>query len=81
MADVFGYLLRLADVLDVDLEVALRAKINLNAKKYPVELARGNALNTPPWPQNVQRIARHAPTLAKQRKPRRKYVSDNSGSI
>ena len=39
MADVFGYLLRLADVLDVDLEAALRAKIDLNAQKYPVELA------------------------------------------
>ena len=44
MADVFGYLLRLADVLDVDLETSLRAKIDLNAQKYPVELARGNAL-------------------------------------
>ncbi|MET3934282.1 nucleotide pyrophosphohydrolase [Arthrobacter sp. OAP107] len=44
MADVFGYLLRLADVLDVDLEMALRAKIDVNAQKYPVELARGNAL-------------------------------------
>ena len=44
MADVFGYLLRLADVLDVDLETSLRAKIDVNAKKYPVELARGNAL-------------------------------------
>jgi NTP pyrophosphatase (non-canonical NTP hydrolase) len=44
MADVFGYLLRLADVLDVDLELALRAKIDVNAQKYPVELARGNAL-------------------------------------
>lgn len=44
MSDVLGYLLRLADVLDVDLEAALRAKIDLNAQKYPVELARGNAL-------------------------------------
>ena len=44
MADVFGYLLRLADVLDVNLEMALRAKIDINAQKYPVELARGNAL-------------------------------------
>lgn len=44
MADVFGYLLRLADVLDVDLESSLRAKIDLNAQKYPVKLARGNAL-------------------------------------
>jgi NTP pyrophosphatase (non-canonical NTP hydrolase) len=44
MADVFAYLLRLADVLDVDLEMSLRAKIDVNAQKYPVELARGNAL-------------------------------------
>ncbi|MFC7849930.1 nucleotide pyrophosphohydrolase [Arthrobacter sp. NPDC057388] len=44
MADVFGYLLRLADVLNVDLDAALRAKIGVNAQKYPVELARGNAL-------------------------------------
>jgi dCTP diphosphatase len=44
MADVFAYLLRLADVLDVDLETSLLAKIDVNAQKYPVELARGNAL-------------------------------------
>ncbi|MFC9335454.1 nucleotide pyrophosphohydrolase [Arthrobacter sp. NPDC057009] len=44
MADIFGYLLRLADVLDIDLESSLRAKIGINAQKYPVELARGNAL-------------------------------------
>jgi len=44
MADVFAYLLRLADVLDVDLEGSLRTKIDVNAEKYPVELARGNAL-------------------------------------
>jgi NTP pyrophosphatase (non-canonical NTP hydrolase) len=44
MADVFGYLLRLADVLDVNLEMVLRAKIDINAQKYPVQLARGNAL-------------------------------------
>lgn len=43
IADVFGYLLRLADVLGTDLEKALRAKIRVNGKKYPVELARGNA--------------------------------------
>ncbi|MFE4544261.1 nucleotide pyrophosphohydrolase [Arthrobacter sp. NPDC056727] len=44
MADVFGYLLRLADVLDVDLVASLRAKIDVNEQRYPVELARGNAL-------------------------------------
>jgi NTP pyrophosphatase (non-canonical NTP hydrolase) len=43
MADVLGYLLRLADVLDVDLEQALTAKMAVNAQKYPLHLARGNA--------------------------------------
>jgi NTP pyrophosphatase (non-canonical NTP hydrolase) len=44
LADVFGYLLRLADVLNVDLEEALAAKLERNEGRYPVELARGNAL-------------------------------------
>lgn len=43
LADVFSYLLRLADVLEVDLEAALRDKLALNADKYPVDRARGNA--------------------------------------
>ncbi|WP_431870747.1 nucleotide pyrophosphohydrolase [Nocardiopsis eucommiae] len=43
MADVFAYLLRLADVLGVDLEQALEDKIALNAEKYPVEKAYGTA--------------------------------------
>jgi len=42
MADVFAYLLRLADVLRVDLEAALEAKMIKNARRYPVEAARGN---------------------------------------
>ena len=44
MADVFGYLLRLADLLDVDLVSALDAKIEANAEKYPVGKSRGSAL-------------------------------------
>jgi dCTP diphosphatase len=44
MADVLLYLVRLADKLDVDLGDAARRKIELNAAKYPVELARGNAM-------------------------------------
>jgi NTP pyrophosphatase (non-canonical NTP hydrolase) len=36
LADVFAYLLRLADVLGVDLEAALTAKMAKNAAKYPV---------------------------------------------
>lgn len=43
MADVLAYLLRLADVLDVDLPAALHDKMGKNAVKYPVHLARGNA--------------------------------------
>jgi len=43
MADVFVYLIRLADKLDVDLIEAARDKIARNAEKYPVEKARGNA--------------------------------------
>lgn len=43
MADVFAYLLRLADVLDLDLEQALVEKIEANARKYPAHLARGRA--------------------------------------
>jgi len=42
MADVLLYLVRLADKLGVDLERAARAKIALNAQKYPVEKARGS---------------------------------------
>ncbi len=43
IADVFIYLVRLADKLGVDIEKAVEEKIKLNEKKYPVELARGNA--------------------------------------
>ncbi len=44
MADVLSYLLRLADVLRVDLIAALEQKIVANDRQYPVELAHGNAL-------------------------------------
>jgi dCTP diphosphatase len=43
LADVFAYLLQLADVLDVDLVAALRDKIAVNDHRYPVHLARGKA--------------------------------------
>ncbi len=43
LADVFLYLIRLADKLDVDLLAAAEEKIALNARKYPVEKARGRA--------------------------------------
>ena len=43
LADVLIYLLRLADILDVDLEDAVEKKIALNHEKYPVTKAKGRA--------------------------------------
>lgn len=43
LADVTLYLVRLADVLGVDLDEAIRNKLALNAAKYPVEKARGSS--------------------------------------
>jgi dCTP diphosphatase len=43
IADVFLYLVRLADRLDVDLMDAARRKLAINAEKYPVALAKGSA--------------------------------------
>ena len=42
-ADVLLYLLRLTDVLDIDLLQAAERKMKLNARKYPVALSRGTA--------------------------------------
>lgn len=41
LADTFVYLLRISQVLDIDLIEAANKKIALNAVKYPVEKARG----------------------------------------
>jgi dCTP diphosphatase len=43
LADILIYLLRLADQLQVDLDAAVERKIAINAEKYPVDLAKGNA--------------------------------------
>ena len=42
-ADVLLYLVRLADKLGIDLLAAASEKIAINAKKYPVEKARGSS--------------------------------------
>jgi dCTP diphosphatase len=42
LADTFVYLLRLAEVLDIDLIDAANKKIELNAVKYPVDKAKGS---------------------------------------
>ena len=43
LADVLIYLVRLADRLEVDLDIAVTDKIRINAGKYPVALAKGSA--------------------------------------
>ena len=42
LADTFVYLLRIAEVLEIDLIQATNQKIDLNALKYPVEKAKGS---------------------------------------
>jgi NTP pyrophosphatase (non-canonical NTP hydrolase) len=44
MADVFIYLVRMADRLNVDLLEAAEVKIAKNSLKYPVEKSKGNQL-------------------------------------
>lgn len=43
MADVAIYLIRLADVLDIDLEEAIKRKIKANDVKYPAETFKGSS--------------------------------------
>ncbi|HBO2190147.1 TPA: nucleotide pyrophosphohydrolase [Pseudomonas aeruginosa] len=43
LADVLMYLVRLASVLGVDLDVAARQKLEQNNRKYPVEKARNSS--------------------------------------
>ena len=42
LADVLSFLLRLADELDIDLAAALKEKMDINGKRFPVETAGGN---------------------------------------
>jgi NTP pyrophosphatase (non-canonical NTP hydrolase) len=43
IADIFIYTIRLADILEIDVEQAVLAKMKKNASKYPVHLAKGTA--------------------------------------
>jgi dCTP diphosphatase len=43
VADVLLYTLRMADLLDINIEKAITEKMEQNAQKYPVEKARGNS--------------------------------------
>ena len=48
LADVLIYLVRLADVLGVDLIAAAGRKIAHNARRYPADQVRGSAEKAPP---------------------------------
>lgn len=43
IADIFIYLVRIADKLDIDLYSAAERKIAINARKYPADKVRGSA--------------------------------------
>lgn len=43
LADVLMYLVRLADVLGVDLDEAVQDKLKRNGEKYPVDKARNTS--------------------------------------
>jgi NTP pyrophosphatase (non-canonical NTP hydrolase) len=43
IADVALYLIRLSDILGIDLYKAARKKLRINAKKYPARRVRGSA--------------------------------------
>ena len=43
LADVLNYCLRMASVLNLDIQEIVLQKMEKNALKYPVEKARGNA--------------------------------------
>lgn len=43
IADVATYLLRLCDVVGVDLSTVVRLKLRLNEERYPADRARGSA--------------------------------------
>lgn len=43
VADILTYLLRFADVLDIDLDAALSSKASDNARRYTVTESKGNS--------------------------------------
>jgi len=47
LGDVMIYLLRLADVLNIDLVQATSEKLADSARRYPVERARGSVAKAP----------------------------------
>jgi NTP pyrophosphatase (non-canonical NTP hydrolase) len=47
LADIAIYLVRLSDVMEIDLAAAIDEKMVANARRYPISLAKGNARKRP----------------------------------
>jgi dCTP diphosphatase len=43
VADIAMYLLRFCSVLEIDLDSAIKIKLERNAEKYPINLSKGNS--------------------------------------
>lgn len=43
IADIFVYLVRISDILKINLPEAINQKMEKNREKYPIEMAKGNA--------------------------------------
>ena len=43
IADVFIYLIRLCDKLNIDLEKVVNEKMRINGEKYPISISKGNS--------------------------------------
>ena len=43
VADIAMYLLRFCSILQIDIEEAIKNKLEKNSEKYPVNLSKGNA--------------------------------------
>tara|TARA_B100000029_G_C17119388_1_gene794512 strand:- start:260 stop:607 length:348 start_codon:yes stop_codon:yes gene_type:complete len=43
IADIFNYLIKFVDLLDIDLEKISLEKIEKNAEKYPIDKSKGKA--------------------------------------
>lgn len=50
LGDVLIYLVRIADVLEIDLLQAAKAKLEKNRQKYPTERVRGKSLKYNEYP-------------------------------
>lgn len=53
IADVLLYLLTISRVLNIDILQAAADKLHLNAKKYPLEKSKGNALKYDQFDENT----------------------------